>query len=298
MDLLHARSALIFSPSPGRGRKSTTGRKARVGPYNGGLKSDSRNPRSLFIGDVHLRPAEPAYNAPFLGWLEAERARGIGTLYILGDLFDYWIGPKHLKSGDYRDVLDALRALTRAGVRVEFVHGNRDYFVEEAFARATGVRVAGAAVDLTLGGRSVHCAHGDFVYNRNPKYAAYRAIMRFKPLQAGLLALPAAVGKGIARGFRKVSRRTTPAVEWSVDELIAGARPVFEAGADVLICGHIHWPKHVRCQHQGRAREIFVMGDWCGGTRDYVEWDGKSLALRRPEAASRGPTGLPSEARK
>jgi UDP-2,3-diacylglucosamine hydrolase len=254
--------------------------------------------RALFIGDVHLRPADPAFNAPFMEFLAAERARGIGALYILGDLFDYWIGPKHLDSDDYRDILRELRDITRSGVRVEFVHGNRDYFVEERFARATGVRVAGADLSLALGGRKIHCAHGDFVYNRNPKYAAYRALMRFKPLQAAYLAMPAAVGKGIAKGFRKVSRRTTPEVKWSNDELLADARPVLEStGADVLICGHIHWPAHVTCRVGGRTCDVFVMGDWCGGTRDYVEWEGESLRLRRPRSraattSSAGRAGL------
>lgn len=238
--------------------------------------------RYLFVGDVHLRPAAPRENAAFLDWIRRERDRGLDALYVLGDLFDYWIGPKHLSGDDYREPLELLRALTDGGVRVEFVHGNRDYFVEDKFARATGVRVAGADVRLTLGGRSVLGTHGDFVYNRNPKYAAYRALMRFKPLQAAYLAMPAVVGKGLARGFRKVSRRTTPEMNWSDDALIEGARPVFERGADVLVCGHIHWPRHVRCAHRGREREIFVLGDWCGGTRDYVEWDGERLQLRRP----------------
>ncbi len=238
--------------------------------------------RALFIGDVHLRPADPAYNSPFMEFLAAQR-KGLDALYILGDLFDYWIGPKHLDSEDYRDILRELREITRAGVKVEFVHGNRDYFVEERFERVTGVHVAGDDLALTLGGRKVHCAHGDFVYNRNPKYAAYRALMRFKPVQAAWLAMPASVGKGLAKGFRKVSRRTTPPVEWSNDELLVSARPVLErTAADVLICGHIHWPAHVKCNVAGRARELFVMGDWCGGTRDYVEWNGTTLSLLRP----------------
>lgn len=237
--------------------------------------------RILFVGDVHLRPWDRENKRPFLRFLEVQRP-GLEALYILGDLFDYWIGPKHLEGDDYRDVLDALRRLTGSGVRVEFVHGNRDYFVEERFARETGVRVAGDAARLSLGGRAIAATHGDFVYNRNPKYAAYRRLMNFRPVRAAALALPAAVGKRIARGLRVVSRKTTPAVEWSDRDLAEGARPWFDRGADVLICGHIHWPRHVRCDHAGRPREVFVVGDWCGGTRDYVEWDGSSLRLRRP----------------
>ncbi len=181
-------------------------------------------PRVLFAGDVHLRPGAPDVGRRFLGFLRGLPGRA-DRLVLLGDIFDYWIGPKHLDSADYREALDALREVTAAGLPVDFIHGNRDYFVEERFARRTGVRVAGAELRLELGGRAVHCAHGDFIYNRNPKYTAYRRIMSFRGVRAAWLAVPAAVGKSLARGFKKVSRRTTPSHSWGSGDLDAGARP-------------------------------------------------------------------------
>src|SRR6185503_12789330 len=97
---------------------------------------------------------------------------------------------------------------TKSGLEILFLHGNRDYFVEGAFERATGVRVAGSEISFKLGGREVLCAHGDFIYNRNTKYTAYRRLMRFGAVRAAVLSIPAAVGKSLARGFRGVSRRT------------------------------------------------------------------------------------------
>jgi len=234
-------------------------------------------PRTLFAGDIHLRPGDSAAARRFFSFVEGRRA-ALDRLVLLGDFFDYWIGPKHLEGEDYRAALDGLRRLTKSGLEVLFLHGNRDYFTEGAFERATGVRVAGSEISFRLGGRSVLCAHGDFIYNRNPKYSAYRRLMRFSALRAAVLALPAGVGKKMARGFRGVSRRTTPAYRWSKESLLAGAAPLFDRGTDVLICGHIHLPTHLHCERGGRRRDLYVVGDW-DGTGETVEFNGTSWSF-------------------
>jgi UDP-2,3-diacylglucosamine hydrolase len=234
--------------------------------------------RTLFVSDVHLRPDAPETSRPFLEFLREE----CDALYLLGDIFDYWIGPQQLRSGDYGQELAARRARA-ARSRVYFVPGNRDYFVDERFARATGVRLLGERARVELGGRTALLAHGDFIYNRNPRYAAYRTVMRSRPVADLWRAVPAAVGKRLARGFKRVSRKTTPVVEWTSEDLVAGARPHFERGADVLICGHIHRAQHLTCEVARRRRDIFVLGDWDGGTRDYVEHDGRGFRLLRWE---------------
>ena len=99
--------------------------------------------RTLFAGDIHLRPGDAAAARRFFAYVEG---RPLDRLVLLGDFFDYWIGPKHLEGTDYREAIDGLRRLTRGGLEVLFIHGNRDYFVEGAFERATGVRVAGSEV--------------------------------------------------------------------------------------------------------------------------------------------------------
>jgi len=232
--------------------------------------------RTLFVSDVHLRPRDPAANRPFLRFLE----RDCDALYVVGDLFDYWIGPRQLETGDYDAEIDALRAKSER-TRIFFIKGNRDYLVEERFARATGMTILGDRARLELGGRSVALAHGDFVYNRNPKYSAYRALMRSKPIEALWLQMPAFVGRALVRGYRKVSPMTTRGVTFTQEDLAAGAKPFFEAGADVVMIGHIHQPQHVEAELGGRRRDLYILGDWCGGTQDYVEWDGAAFRFLR-----------------
>jgi UDP-2,3-diacylglucosamine hydrolase len=232
-------------------------------------------PRTLFVSDVHLRPREPAANRDFLRFLE----QPCDELYIVGDLFDYWIGPKQLQCGDYDPELAALREKSKSA-RLFFIKGNRDYLLDARFEKASGTRVLGDRARVQVGGKTVLLAHGDFVYNRNPKYAAYRTLMKSKPIEDLWLSLPAFVGRTVVRGYRKVSPMTTKAVTWSREEIVDRALPFFRQGADVLICGHIHQPQTVDVDVAGRPRRIFIMGDWCGGTQDYVSWDGDRFEMR------------------
>ena len=232
--------------------------------------------RTLFASDVHLRPNDPPANASFLRFL----LQDCDVLYLVGDLFDYWIGPRHLDAPDYEVELEALRRKSER-TRIFFVKGNRDYLLDARFERVSGMKVLGDRARVPIGGRAVELAHGDFLYNKNPKYTAYRTMMRSKPVEALWRAVPAAVGKRIVRGYRKVSPMTTRPVVWTPAELAARARPVFEQGADVLICGHIHQPQHLQLDVGGRRRDLFILGDWCGGTQDYVEWDGAEFRFKR-----------------
>lgn len=234
----------------------------------------------LFVGDVHLHPGGDSKSGRFLGYL---RSRPFEAVYLMGDIFDYWIGPRHLDSADYADALDAFGALSRSGVKLYWIHGNRDYLIERRFAARTGARILGSEAVLRLGGRTVYAAHGDFLYNRNPDYSAYRRLMNFPIPQAIFTAIPAAVGKGVARGFKVVSRNTTPYRDWPREELVAGARRAFERGADVVICGHIHRPQHVSVETGGVKRDLFVLGDW-DGTSEVVIADGDGFRLVRPDA--------------
>lgn len=231
--------------------------------------------RTLFVSDVHLRAKDPANNQPFLKFLEEE----CDALYIVGDLFDYWIGPKHLGMDDYRHEIQSIHRKSRK-TPIFFIKGNRDYLVEEKFEKQTGMKVLGDRARIDLGGRTVLLAHGDFIYNTNPKYTAYRTMMRSKPIEDLWLQVPSFVGRSIVRGFRKVSKRTTPSYAWKGGELFDRAKPFFEQGADVLITGHIHLPTHLRESVNGRPREVFIMGDWCGGTQDYVEHDGREFRFK------------------
>ncbi len=230
--------------------------------------------RHIFVSDTHVHPGLPGGGHSFIDFLQGP-CRKIDMLWLLGDVFDYWAGPGHLGAGGgYAELINALRELTRSGVRVEFIHGNRDFLVGKRFEKRTGVHVAGASQFLELGGRRMYLAHGDFIYNRNSKYTAYRHLMNFPLIQHAVRSIPTSFSSGLARRFQTVSRKTTPTVHWSSQDILAGAKPLFRRGADIVVCGHIHLPQHQVMEVNGARKEVYILGDWDGGTTHYLEYDG------------------------
>ena len=230
--------------------------------------------RHIFVSDTHVHPGLPGGSHSFLDFLRGP-CRKADVVWLLGDIFDYWTGPKQVKGSDYPQLLDALREVTAGGVRVEFIHGNRDYLVGRPFEKRTGVHVLGSSHTITLGGRQVYLAHGDFIYNRNSKYTAYRHLMNFPLLRHAVRSIPASCSGWLARRFQKVSRKTTPVVTWSGKEVLEEARPLFLRGIDTVVCGHIHLPQHQVLDQPGGGKEVYILGDWDGGSTHYLEYDGE-----------------------
>ncbi|MFH1604310.1 MAG: UDP-2,3-diacylglucosamine diphosphatase, partial [Pseudomonadota bacterium] len=127
----------------------------------------------LFISDLHLCASRPEINRIFFDFLERE-ARGAGALYILGDLFDYWAGDDDLDDSFNASVVCALARLVGSGVSVYLMHGNRDFVIGEAFARASKVTLLPDPTLLSLHGQSVLLMHGDTLCTLDEEYQAFR----------------------------------------------------------------------------------------------------------------------------
>lgn len=227
-----------------------------------------------FISDVHLGMED---------WPKLERLkrtlRGPGEIVLLGDIFEFWVGRGHIAMPTYTALAEHLSALTRSGVTVTYIPGNRDFMVDRRFAEATGVDLKGRKVRREMGGRSVYLEHGDFIYNKNFKYFAYRRLEWLPLFKEAVLDSPTWILHAIGRSMRKASKYTTPYVRWSEDELFSRARPIFEAGHDVFICGHIHQPQKFTREWGGKQRTLMVLGDW-DHDFTYGEFDGKEFHLR------------------
>lgn len=167
---------------------------------------------TLFIADLHLQTEEPAITAGFLRFLAGE-AREADALYILGDLFEAWIGdddPNPL----HQQIASAINALTQSGVPCYFVHGNRDFLVGQRFARACGMRLLAEENVLDLYGRRVLIMHGDTLCTDDPGYLAFRAKVHTPWIQRLFLALPLFIRRRIAARMRADAKRPTAASRW------------------------------------------------------------------------------------
>ena len=197
---------------------------------------------TLFIADLHLHTEEPAITAGFLHFLDGV-AREADALYILGDLFEAWIGdddPNPL----HQRVAAAIRALVDSGVPCYFIHGNRDFLLGKRFARESGMQLLPQEKVLNLYGRNVLIMHGDTLCTDDAGYQAFRAKVHQPWLQTLFLALPLFIRHRVAAKMRADSRAANSSKSLAIMDV--NQQAVIEAmekhRVQRLILGYTHRP--------------------------------------------------------
>lgn len=214
---------------------------------------------TLFIADLHLCTEEPAITAGFLHFLRRE-AQHAEALYILGDLFEAWIGdddPNPL----HAEVATALRQLN---IPCYFIHGNRDFLVGKRFARAAGMTLLPQEQVLELYGRRVLIMHGDTLCTDDEGYQRYRQKVQQRWLQRVFLALPLFVRQRIARKMRNGSKQANRNKDLAIMDV--NPQAVVDAMSrhqvPCLIHGHTHRPAVHALNINGLPAERLVLGAW------------------------------------
>ena len=224
---------------------------------------------TLFVSDLHLDPARPEITALLLRFLQREAASA-DALYILGDLFEAWVGDDD-PSSTGQQVAEGLRRLADAGVPVYFVHGNRDFLVGQDYAGRAGMRILPDPAVVSLYGEPVLLMHGDLLCTDDHAYQAFRAQTRDPHWQAKFLAQPLAARQAFAAQARQASMSRQK-------EMIDGDRACFETVTDVnpqaveatlarygvatLVHGHTHRPAVHAVRIGDREGRRIVLGDW------------------------------------
>jgi UDP-2,3-diacylglucosamine hydrolase len=223
--------------------------------------------RALFISDLHLSGDQPQLSAQLFRFLAGE-ARGARALYILGDLFDAWLGDDVLDAADgdalAREVANGLRALGDSGTEVMLMHGNRDFLLGAGFARASGAQLIEDPTIVTLGARRVVLLHGDTLCTADVAYQKFRVMARSKPFQAEFLAKPLAARRLLAQEYRAKSEQTKRATpEEIMDVTPSAVDDAFRRhGVSCMIHGHTHRPATHVHEVEGRHCERWVLPDW------------------------------------
>lgn len=237
--------------------------------------------RALFISDLHLAPERPRANEQFVAFLEGP-ARDAQTLYILGDLFEYWIGDDVLDEPFNAVMTGMLRRLTAGGVQLYVMHGNRDFLMGSRFCAAAG---AAPLVDPSvheIGGQRTLLTHGDTLCTDDHDYQAWRRISRSPQWQRELLARPLEERRAMVLGLREKSRAVTQEKADAIMDVNPGAvvQALHEHGAQRLIHGHTHRPGRHALEVDAHCCERWVLPDWyeAGG---YLEIAGDSIRLVR-----------------
>jgi len=216
----------------------------------------------LFVSDVHLSAAAPQATEQFLAFLRAEAA-GAEALYILGDLFEAWVGDDDREPANER-VCAALRALTAGGVACFALHGNRDFLLGSGFCERSGCRLLADPVVAQLDGEPVLLTHGDALCTDDHSYQELRSVVRDPAWQRRFLALPRAHRELLADEARAGSRRhTARTVPDIMDVNAAAVQSAFRA-AQVrrMIHGHTHRPGVHDLEIDGEPAQRIVLGAW------------------------------------
>jgi len=228
---------------------------------------------TLFISDLHLCAGRPQSNRSFFGFLERE-ARSARALYILGDLFEYWVGDDDLDDPFNATVVAALARLVSGGVPTYLMHGNRDFVIGEDFARASGVALLPDPALIKLYGQSVLLMHGDTLCTLDLEYQAFRREARSQPWISRLMQQPLAERKAAVEALRRKSeqeKRGKPAEIMDV-ALAEVELTLRRYGYPLLIHGHTHRPAHHVHTVDGHACERWVLADWYQGG-SYLAYD-------------------------
>jgi UDP-2,3-diacylglucosamine hydrolase len=218
----------------------------------------------------------------FLQFL-AGRARQAEALYILGDLFEAWIGDDDIDDPYLAEIVAALRSASDAGLQISLQHGNRDFLLGADFAAATGIRLVSDPYILSTAEWQFVLSHGDALCLDDAAYMAFRNQVRNPEWQAALLAKPLAERRAIAAHMREVSESSQRGKENPYTDLQPAATDDFlrEHGYATFIHGHTHQPAKHDHIVDGIHVERWVLADWHEACGECLVWDGQALRRER-----------------
>jgi UDP-2,3-diacylglucosamine hydrolase len=217
---------------------------------------------TLFISDLHLDASRPGITRLFVEFVRTQ-ASAANALYILGDLFEAWIGDD-ADDDTATQVADALASLHARGVPCFYIHGNRDFLLGDAYARRARLTLLPDPSVVDIEGERVLLMHGDTLCTDDAPYQVFRAQSHAAAWQRAFLARPIAERQAFAEQARAESRRYTLSVADAITDVNADAvrSALQEHETRRLIHGHTHRPFVHQVNCDGSIAERSVLGDW------------------------------------
>lgn len=217
---------------------------------------------TLFVSDVHLNSARANIVRAFIEFLD-QKARHADALFILGDLFDEWLGDDDDKP-PHPEVSDALSALTATGLPVSVVQGNHDFLLGKKFAKRSGCKLLGDDTVIDVFGTSTLIMHGDTLCTRDVDYLAFRKMARNPIMQKMFLSMSLNTRAQKAAKIRHESSSDTALKSDEIMDVTPEAvdQAMKKYKVRHLIHGHTHRPAIHDFTLDGRQATRIVLGDW------------------------------------
>ncbi|MDP3087107.1 MAG: UDP-2,3-diacylglucosamine diphosphatase [Methylotenera sp.] len=219
---------------------------------------------SLFISDLHLCVSRPQITAAFLNFLK-NTAVHAKALYILGDLFEYWAGDDDIDEVNHQSVVSAFRTLADVGVKLYFMHGNRDFLISSQFCISAKLTLLQDPCLIDLHGKPTLLSHGDDLCTDDATYQEFRRLVRDSNWQKEFLSLPLQSRKQQietirARSELEKSKKSAEIMDVNQDAVFNLLKKYDYP--ELFIHGHTHRPNQHSIQLDGHKITRWVLGDW------------------------------------
>ncbi len=238
--------------------------------------------RKVFIADAHLRNPEDFNYRVLQKFLDGLKGN-TEALFILGDLFEFWIGYGHNPFRQYLPVLEMLREIRESGTQITYFEGNHDFHMGPFFEKTLRADIYRGPQVLTLNDKKVYLCHGDQIIGNDYGYSVLRLLLH-NPLTGILLPLvPHRLTSFIADRMSRLSARNHVARNrrWDYEAILKSfAARKFTSGCDVVISAHFHTPYMERAETDKGEKTLLSLGDW-KTQFSFGEWSDNTLALRK-----------------
>ncbi|MFZ6742687.1 UDP-2,3-diacylglucosamine diphosphatase [Undibacterium sp. JH2W] len=216
-------------------------------------------PVALFVSDTHLNPGLPLTTEAFLSFLE-KQAMQTKALYLLGDLFEYWVGDDNISDTYNLAIVQALRKVHDHGVHLYWIAGNRDFLIGSDFSAATGAALLNDPSVIDLAGKKVVLSHGDAQCTDDQAYMEFRQKVRHIEWQKTFLTMPLEQRKKIIEGLRTESKMEQKQKSVAIMDVNADAIAALflQTSTNTMIHGHTHRP----AIHSSHGQTRYVLPDW------------------------------------
>jgi UDP-2,3-diacylglucosamine hydrolase len=236
--------------------------------------------RKVFIADAHLRNRGDENYRKLLDFLAGLQGN-TDTLFILGDLFEFWIGYRQVPFTHYLPVLEQLRQLVSSGTELVYFEGNHDFHMGPFFKETLKAQVYRGPATFSLDGKTVYLCHGDQINRNDIGYLLLRFLLHNALTGAMVPVVPVKLVTAIADRMGRMSRHGHPQrrLKWDYVTILrdfAAAR--FSEGYDAVITGHFHTPLLEKSSN-GERRTLLSLGDWITHF-SYGEWMDGELSLK------------------
>ncbi len=217
-----------------------------------------------FASDVHISEDRPDVTDRFLRFLDMVMENNADRLFLLGDIFDIWVGHKQAKLSYVIPVIEKIREVTHRGIEMQYIAGNRDFNFDARVNGGPPPRRLPEAMTIQAGGKTIYLSHGDLFCTGDHAYRRARGIGRSTPVRMALSHMPLGLSSFLSQGYRRLSARAVAQKSlWEKAIDFSSIRSHLLDGHDTVLCGHVHRAARYRVDlPDNRSGEFITLGDW------------------------------------